>query len=229
MSFRAMFLFDLMAIGLSALCFTHAWRRQGFYLAVAFLGGSFVFTGLEESMWILLGRYSFATPTGGGTYYFTRGFFWFLETPVSACLGWYFIAYSCVYVAQLLLPRAGVVVRAALGGFLAMDLDLWIDPVQTSPAWISWVWEMPDAVNLFGIPLSNFIGWFLLIFLFAIVFERLPGMVRRWGAARATLRFYGILMALEIAILVFFTVYGAVGSALMPNPINLTVWGIGAR
>ncbi len=63
---------DLVIIALASLCFAHAWVRRGGYLATAFLVGSFVFTGVEETMWILLGRFS----ASGGTYWFTRGFFW---------------------------------------------------------------------------------------------------------------------------------------------------------
>ena len=140
--YPSMFVLDLIPIGLAWLCFHHGWRRLGIYRAMIFLGGSFVFTGLEESMWILLGRYQVEIEQAlgspevqqaafgegiedvTGTYYFTRGFFWFSETPIIACLGWFFVAYSCVYVADLLLPRAHIIVRAALGGLLAMHLDL---------------------------------------------------------------------------------------------------------
>jgi hypothetical protein len=244
MDFPTMFALDLIPVALAWLCFRHALHRRGLFPAMIFLGGSFVFTGVEESMWILLGRYhleiqaSLGGPAAGqaafgegikdvgGTYYFTRGFFWFLETPLLACLGWFFVAYSCVYVADLLLPRAKTVFRAGLGGLLAMDLDLWLDPVQTSPTFQSWVWVSPDRINLFSIPLSNFMGWFLLIFIFAIVFERLPGMVSRWGPAKAAIAFYGLLMGLEIGILVFFGLYGAVAMRLIPHPLNFTLWGI---
>jgi putative membrane protein len=240
----SMFILDLIPIGLAWLCFHHGWKRLGLYRAMIFLGGSFVFTGVEESMWILLGRYQaeISAALGGaeaqaaalgpgaaaveGTYYFTRGFFWFLETPILACLGWFFVAYSCVYVAELLLPRSRVIWRAALGGALAVNLDLWLDPVQTSPAFKSWIWMSSDAINVFSIPLSNFLGWFLLIFLFALMFERLPAMVKKRGPALAALVFYAELMALEIAILFFFGIYGSIAMRLIPNPINLTIGGI---
>lgn len=241
---KSMFILDLIPMALAWLCFHHAWRRIGIYRAMIFLGGSFVFTGLEESMWILLGRYqaeieqalgspdiqgaafgSGADPVEG-TYYFTRGFFWFIETPVMACLGWFFVAYSCVYVANLLIPRANIVTRAGLGGFLAMNLDLWLDPVQTSDTWKSWIWAEQDPISIFSIPLSNFMGWFLLIFLFAIVFEYLPAMIRRWGPLRTAVYFYIILVALEFGILIFFAVYGTIAMRFLPEPINLTVGGI---
>jgi len=240
--YPTMFILDLIPFVLAWLCFHHAWRRLGLYRAMIFLGGSFVFTGIEESMWILLGRYTQelqaalpsaqdavlgnGSPQVTGTYYFTRGFFWFIETPLLACLGWFFVAYSCVYVADLILPRARVGWRAVVGGLLAMNLDLWLDPVQTHATFKSWIWAQADMINIFSIPLSNFMGWFLLIFLFALVFERLPNMEKRWGPVKAALYFYGILFALEIGILIFFGIYGSLAMRLIPEPVNFTIWGI---
>ena len=43
---------DLFTILLGWICFRHANKYFGFWMASCFLIGSFVFTGLEESMWI---------------------------------------------------------------------------------------------------------------------------------------------------------------------------------
>ena len=56
-SMPQMFILDLLTIGMGWLCFRHAWKRLGLFMALAFLGGSFIYTGIEESMWILLGRF----------------------------------------------------------------------------------------------------------------------------------------------------------------------------
>ncbi|MCX5866124.1 MAG: carotenoid biosynthesis protein [Proteobacteria bacterium] len=220
-SFPSLFTQDLIPIGLSYLCFVHSIKYMGLWQASVFLSGSFVFTGLEESMWILAGRFSGIQET----YYFSRAFLWFVETPVMACLGWYFIAYACVYISSLILKNRGLWTRAICGGLIAMDLDLWLDPVQTSPEWKSWFWLSPDKINIFSIPLSNFIGWFLLIFLFALVFEKLPVLEKRYGQAWATLRFYGILLLLEVGILIFFGIYGTFVMKYIPLT-NLTLGGI---
>ena len=232
-------LLDLPALVCAWLAFRHAWLNLGLHRATLFLGGSFIFTGVEESMWILLGRYaqdiaaaaqglSQATGTQDvrGTYYFTRGGLWFLETPILACVGWFFVAYGCVFVADKVIPKAPLIARAALGGFLAMNVDLWLDPVQTAPEWKSWIWMETDPISLFSIPLSNFMGWFLLIFIFAIVFEKSPALFKRFGPWRGTLLFYGLLMALEIGILIFFAIYGTVLLKALPEKINFTLGGI---
>jgi hypothetical protein len=237
--YHSMLALDLGVMALAWLCFRHAWRRQGLFAATVFLAGSFVFTGVEESMWILLGRWVMdARPellaaegeglVANGTYYFTRGFFWFLETPVSAGLGWFLLAYSTVYMARLIIPRASFPWQAALAGALAVNVDLWVDPVQTHPHFSSWVWAKPQAgLFILGIPVTNFAGWFLLIFLFALLFHRLPALVKSFGAARGAFLFFAILMGFELAILVLFLAYGRLEQAFIVPPHNLTLWGIG--
>jgi uncharacterized membrane protein len=213
---------DVAAMALSLVLFWHAWRHHGGFRAVAFLAGSFVFTGVEESMWIVGGRFSDFVDS----YYFTRGFFWFIETPVSACLGWFIFAYGCMFMAEVLFTGAHVILRASIAAFLAMDVDLWMDPVMTRPEFRQWVWLDPDQVYLFSIPLLNFIGWFMLIFIFAIVYEYLPGMRERRGPARSAAGFFGILMVIEVGILLFFICYLMAMRRIFPEPVNLTLWGI---
>jgi len=236
--YPTMFVLDMLTYGMAWLCFRHGWKRLGLFGAVTFLGGSFIYTGIEESMWILIGRFAMDVQTAipgaesvaavkNGTYYFTRGFFWFIETPMSACVGWYMLAYSCMYIAELVFSRSGVVWRAFIAGFIAMNIDLWLDPIQTHPIFLSWIWaDQPGGIWIFSIPITNFVGWFFLIFLYALVFDKLPAMVERWGPGKAVLRFYFILFCLEIAILIFFIVYGWVEQAAISPKLNLTFGGI---
>ena len=63
----AQFIGDLIIILVALMCFLHALKYYGFWMASCFFIGSFVFTGLEESWWILAGRYlggSFNNPLG---------------------------------------------------------------------------------------------------------------------------------------------------------------------
>lgn len=205
----AQFAADLFTILLGAFCFLHARRHFGFWMASCFLIGSFVFTGLEETLWILSGRFfggMLNNPLGEavtGTYWFTRGGCWFLETPITACLGWFFIAYTCVLTAGKVFPRMGLLGRAAVGGLVAMGIDLWMDPVQTAPEIMAWVWGRGDVLLLFGIPHYNFLGWFLLIFLFAIFWEKLPQMEASRGRPAATARFFSIILTVPFGVLLF--------------------------
>lgn len=204
---------DLTAFIFAILCFIHARKHYGFWMASCFLIGSFVFTGLQESIAILLGRftagqaYASAEQVTHGTYFFTKGLLWFIETPVAVCLSWFWIAYACVYTAGKVFPRMGVLGRATIGGLTAMIIDLWLDPVATSPEFMMWLWAKGDLIRILGINHSNFVGWFLLIFLFAILWEWMPALVRNWGRAKATVTFFGIVLLTDVAMLIFLIVY----------------------
>jgi hypothetical protein len=197
----------LLVVGLSV--FWHVRKHYGSWMANCFLIGSFVFTGLQESIWILFGRFTGTSASQGigeqvfGTYWFTRGLLWFIETPVFVCLGWFIWAYAAVWVAGKLFPRMGLLGRAAIGALIPMSQDLWIDPVATSPENMSWVWAKGDCLLVLGIPQSNFVGWFALIFVFAILWEQLPKWELRWGRLKTTLFFFFTLIVGEIAILAF--------------------------
>lgn len=213
---------EIVMLLLAGWCFLHARKHYGFWMASCFFIGSFVFTGLEESAWILLGRYlggSVSLPPGGtiyGGYWFTKGIFWFVETPINACLGWFVYAYSCVWIAGRVFPKLSLLKRATVGGLIAMTIDLWQDPVQTSPELMNWVWGRGDFLLFFGIPFYNFVGWFLLIFLFAIFWERLPEIEAKWGQHRATAIFLSVstISSVIVAAAIFVIWFIVAGSLL---------------
>ena len=201
---------DIFVLLVGLLCFQHARKHYGNWMAWCFFFGSFVFTGLEESMWILYGRFTGSSVAQGigelapGTYWFTKDALWFFETPVMvACVGWFYIAYGCVWLAGKAFPKSGLLTRAAAGGLIAMIVDLWADPVSTSAGLMTWVWAAEDCLRIFGIPQSNFLGWFLLIFVFAIIWDYLPRWDKALGRAKATKRFLWVLLAADIVILLF--------------------------
>ena len=153
-----------------------------------------------------------------GTYWFPKGGLWFIETPVWVCLCWFLIAYSCVWVAGKVFPRMNLWPRAAVGGLIAMVIDLWEDPVLTSPEMMDWVWGIGDKIRILGIPHGNFMGWFFLIFVFAIIWEYLPRMEKRWGRARISAFFVPMLLGADIAVFVTLLVWGTfAGKVLFPH------------
>lgn len=71
---------------------------------------------------------------------------------------------SLVIKSRTLSPPLPVRLARALVAALAFTAwDLFLDPQMT--AWNFWVWEQPGAY--FGIPLVNFLGWFLVSFVFS--------------------------------------------------------------
>ena len=85
--------------------------------------------------------------------------------------GWIGVCGTCLLIAEGILapPGADVLTAAALrwqvpllAAVIAVSLDLFIDPVAVALGY--WVWRVPGDVY-FGIPLLNFIGWFVLMLL----------------------------------------------------------------
>ena len=200
---------DISGFLVAWLCLVHARRHWGDWMAFCFLFGSFIFTGLQESLWILFGRFTGLSAMQGlgesvyGTYWFTKGGLWFLETPAAICVGWFYLAYTCVWAAHKVFPDMGLWGRAVVGAFIAVIFDFWVDPVATSPEVMTWVWATGDFIRILGIPHTNFLGWFFLVFCFAVLWEQLPGWEVRWGRARATALFFMVLFVTEVAILAF--------------------------
>lgn len=228
-------LYDLLALGGVWLCFAHARKHYSLWMASCFLIGSFVFTGVQETLMILTGRFWMGQgkidPTVWGSYWFPQGLLWFFETPVWVCLCWFIIAYSCVWVAGKVFPGMSLWGRAAAGGLTAMVIDLWEDPVLTSPEIMKWIWAKGDHVSVFGIPHGNYLGWFFLIFVFAILWERyLPRFAARWGGGAGAAAFIVLLLCANIGILTVLLVWGTIANALWPLPAGLHLppasWGI---
>jgi len=61
-------------------------------------------------------------------------------------------------------------VRVAFASILMVILDLSIDPIMTS--WKAWVWRTTTTVNWFGIPWTNYLGWFIVSSTFFYLYER---------------------------------------------------------
>jgi uncharacterized membrane protein len=203
---------------LAILCLYHAYKNHGWWKTTLFFTGSFLFTGLEENFWIIIGHAS-----GQDTYYFNpyNYYLWFGTVPLSVCIGWFFIAYGMVFIVSKLLPNRSVLTHATLGGLLAMNLDLMIDPIAVRNVW--WLW--PQAADttfwIMGIPFTNFVGWFLLIFLFAILWEKIPPKEELWGRKKTTLAFYGGLAAFLGLTLLILLGSQILASVLHLNGINL--------
>ena len=229
-----MLIYEILSIFGAWLCFAHARKHYSLWMATAFLIGSFVFTGVQETMMILSGRFWMGggqiDPNCWGSYWFPQGLLWFLETPVWVCLCWFLIAYSCVTVAGKVFPRMGLAGRAFAGGMIAMVIDLWEDPVLTSPEHMKWIWAKGDNVGILGIPHGNFIGWFFLIFWFAILWERfLPRFEKRLGGWKGMIAFLALLLCSNVVILSILIGWGATANALFPLPEGLHIppksWG----
>jgi len=225
-------IWDLIAMIMSAILFYHVVKKHGVWIATLFLTGSIIFTGLEECMWIFGGRFGLTYPT----YFFTKAGLWFFEIPVYTCLGWFILAYCCVFIAEYLIKKERIFWTAVLGGVFAVMIDLWIDPINVNMGEMSpypnatgfWVWNMVNTLDIFSIPLMNFIGWFLVVFLFAYLWGKIREAreEKQWSKLKCTLVFYGcipllLLTAFSILwVIEVFIVQHFFANIIIPFPVG---------
>ena len=104
-----------------------------------------------------------------------------------------------------------------------MEMDLLIDPVAVRYAWWGWfpeanqaIWILGDpSIGNFGIPISNFMGWFALIFFFAIYWKKLTDREEKWGVRKCT-----VIFSLGLIPLLFGTVILLGGLTILMAPLN---------
>lgn len=193
---------------LTVLLIYHGVKKYGAWKILLFFFGSFLYTGLEENAMIYLGTLPIVQTSGhiGGTYFFNYNMylFWFMAVPIMVCCMWFVFAYSAFEIIHYLLnEREGtkwLLIKAILTGLLAMMLDLLIDPVFTRLQKWYWLNGPGEALAILSIPLSNFLGWFVLIACFAIYWEKLTELpeTRGWSVKKTVGTYIPTLFALEI-------------------------------
>jgi putative membrane protein len=150
-----------------------------------------------------------------GHYHFQASQFslWVGAAPVLVGMLYFGVGLLSWLIAGILLDGRGqVVLRPLVAAGLMVQWDLVMDPVFSTIGQV-WVWH--EGGVLFGVPLSNFAGWFLTTWimfqLFALALPRVPGREPRGEALRtaqlaATLLYMGIGLTHTMAPLVpFFT------------------------
>ncbi len=139
-----------------------------------------------------------------GHYYYldgTRGKeLWVLGVPFMDSISYVFLAYASYSLALLVfspLRRSGGVVYVLetkkirdslqariLGALLFVYLDIIIDPVAVrGDRWfLGRIYGYPEQGVYFGVPLSNFLGWFAVGFAMIYVLQKIDQYLRRKGA-----------------------------------------------
>lgn len=210
---------------LAAVLIYHGFKKFGRWKTLLFFFGSFLYTGFEENIMIISGEVLPSTIPGfPATYAFNYHNYvlWILAVPFVVFVAWFVVAYSAVHIAFYFF-KTGIWKQAALGGLLAMEMDMLIDPVAVRYAWWGWfalpdqaIWILGDpSIPTPGIPVSNFLGWFALIFLFAIYWKKITDRREKWGIRKTT-----IVFALGLIPLLFGTVFLLGGLTIALSPLN---------
>jgi len=118
--------------------------------------------------------------------------------------GWITVCGICLFLAEGILARPGQDMLTQRGlwwqvpliaSIIAVVLDLFIDPIAVEAGY--WVWTVQGTVY-YGIPLLNYVGWFVLMFLAPLAWI-LIGKHRQWSYWRKGLVALGALIPLIIA------------------------------
>ena len=134
-----------------------AWRRHELWLYLL----ATVFAAFFENIDVFISRGS-----TGSYFYDDRLILHIIETPLFIILAWGFIFYSSYILAKGLSKKFWV--QAATVPLLATILDLGIDPIATKMGLWTWVGYSPTS-GILGVPLANFMGWYLVILAFMLV------------------------------------------------------------
>jgi uncharacterized membrane protein len=155
---------------LSLLAFTfallHGGQRMGWHKTLLLLGLTFGVSLLFESVGV-------ATGWVYGPYHYTGklGPLFLGLVPYLIPVAWFMMTYPSYVIAVRLAPRfkskwAWQLWVAAAGAMVMTAWDLAMDPLMSAGE--HWIWEVEGAY--FGIPLQNFWGWWLTVFITFMLF-----------------------------------------------------------
>ena len=177
---------------------------------------------------MLNGAYTYYSYAGILLPHYPGYLLWVGLVPLWIVLGWFVFAMSGFLIFHnVVLPRRRALFQAAASGLFALNIDLMMDPVASSNG--LWTWTVSIA-DILGVPLFNFVGWFLLIFFYDLIAEhtifnnkplkivgKLEGLILRkdHGDSGPNLgRFVFRVIVLEIFLIVFLTVLNDVLTAI---------------
>lgn len=129
------------------------WRRSGGFGLWTF-GVAWVAEFLSTRVGVPFGLYHYTESTRGQELYLAN-------VPLFDSLSFVFLAYAAYCLARSVLGRAGGVGVVVLSALAMMALDLVIDPlaVRGDRWFLGRIFYYPEAGPVFGVPLSNFVGW----------------------------------------------------------------------
>ncbi|AWR98061.1 carotenoid biosynthesis protein [Acidianus sulfidivorans JP7] len=118
-------------------------RRKDFpivFLVGAIIG--FIFEKIGITTGIPFGHYAYHFPP------------YILGVPIFVIFGWGIFSFLS-YLTIFNLPSR---IKLIIFPFLMVIIDLSVDPIMVSAGF--WTWEK-SAINYFGIPITNFVGWYI--------------------------------------------------------------------
>lgn len=147
--------------GLFLIVGARSWFVRGSGITTRELAFGFAVSQGVELLAVALGRYSYPD----WIVYFPPEPAW---VPLGVGLGWAAIVPCVMRVSEVILgPGASFAKLAVLDGFIAVGVDLMLDPAVSNAPLHMWDWSGHDMVAyqywLMDVPVFNFVGWVVLI------------------------------------------------------------------
>jgi len=152
-------MFEVLGILVFVLTLYHAKVRWGSERVLAFFPALFIYALAFEDINITISDQYGYNP---------NAWFLFHVTMIAIPLGWCIIVYAVVTALEASPRRLTPVQTGLMAGALALSIDLGID--ATAFAYGLWTWK--DGY-WFGVPLVNFVGWFVVVFLWVSLWTHL--------------------------------------------------------
>jgi len=155
-------------------CIAWSWAAQGPLTTVVLLSLCMAIAGGMETLGVLTG-----VPFGHYTYTEVLGPKVGGLVPAVIPMAWFMMVYPALHIAEQ--TRLGSIGKGALVGAAMVAWDLALDPAMTADFG---AWEWQQGGMYYGIPLQNYLGWFLTAFGIVLAFRAIP---LRWRADRSAM------------------------------------------
>ncbi len=197
-------------------------RVHGLWGTMAFLGLVVAIPFASEFLGVFTG-----VPYGAYAYLDAPGPYVLGLVPIFIFIAWIHVGYLAIASTTAALGRSSLWL-APIDGLVATAWDLLVDPVAVRSRF--WTWLSPATV--YGVPISNFLGWFLVVTALSLAARWTWARDARAPAAapRVVLSILpGVLLASGLQFAILATAYGFVGSAIIGLAVLLTTIAIGWR
>lgn len=151
------------------------------------------------------------------------------QVPLIIPMAWFMMLYPAWLTAGVLARALGAWTRLPLAAAAITAWDLSLDPRMVADG--AWIWAESSALHYFGIPLSNFLGWFVTassIYVFWTWLDRTPPPTRVDHAALPVVAYAIVWIGESFANLLFWegagvaaAVFVAMGAFATPALLQL--------
>src|SRR6266704_6959070 len=197
-------------------------RMHGLWGTMSFIGLVIAIPFASEFLGVTTG-----IPYGAYAYIETPGPYVLGLVPLFIFVAWILIAYLAMATTTAALGRSSLWL-APIDGLVATAWDLLVDPVAVRSRF--WTWLSPATV--YGVPISNFLGWFLVVTALSLAARGSWARDARAPAAapRVVLSILpGVLLASGLQFGILAAAYGFLGSTVIGVGVLVTTIAIGWR